>query len=371
MTATAQKPGFSSDPKTITTGNAGQASAALQVQTYCNSVLNQQSVNLKEFTNLAKYADEINSGLDGAKGHAHSYLNTIQPQIIANNANINAYYTLHNAVSTTLPSGSTEAQWIHGLSLLKQQSDGFLTDSKSMVAQLTSLHDGISNDAGNFGKVVTDLNTAVNGDNGVLSTINGELDSIQSKIDGAIAGMALSGLAIVGGVFVTAVGAIADFVTAGASTPVVVGGVALIAAGVGGEVGSAIALKNLNDEKSNLLRSKAQLTSEVKTASAMKLGYSSLATQAQTAVTAASNMSNAWNSLSADLGLLVGNLQKGITNAQQARSIWLTVANSEIQNVLTDTNIIKQQMAGVNSIVATPGQTVGDAIVAAVEKKAA
>ncbi|MEL6311199.1 MAG: hypothetical protein AAFQ17_02355, partial [Pseudomonadota bacterium] len=163
----------------------------------------------------------------------------------------------------------------------------------------------------------------------------------------------------------------ADFVTAGASTPVVVGGVALIAAGVGGEVGSAIALKNLNDEKSNLLRSKAQLTSEVKTASAMKLGYSSLATQAQTAVTAASNMSNAWNSLSADLGLLVGNLQKGITNAQQARSIWLTVANSEIQNVLTDTNIIKQQMAGVNSIVATPGQTVGDAIVAAVEKKAA
>ena len=46
----------------------------------------------------------------------------------------------------------------------------------------------------------------------------------QGKIDGLIAGAALSGLAIVGGVFVAAVGGIAEFVTAGTSTVLVIAG---------------------------------------------------------------------------------------------------------------------------------------------------
>jgi predicted transcriptional regulator len=81
-------------------------------------------------------------------------------------------------------------------------------------------------------------------------------------------------------------------------------------------------------------------------------------------------MENAWNSLSSDLGNLISVLNTGIKSADQVRTLWLAASNTEIQTVLNDVNTIKGQMAGVTSIVASPGQTVGDAIVAAVQSSA-
>ena len=47
--------------------NKGQASQALIIQTYANSVLAQPKVNFKGFKTLAQYQKEINSGLKTAK----------------------------------------------------------------------------------------------------------------------------------------------------------------------------------------------------------------------------------------------------------------------------------------------------------------
>jgi len=356
--------------KGINTANKAQASQALIIQVYANSVDEQPTVDFSGEPHLSTYQTQINDGLATAQKHANNYLNDIQPSIIQNIANIGNYYALHNAVATTLPEGSTEAQWIESLSALKNQSVSYKTDANGVVASLQTLHDNLTTDTASFSTTVSELNSAVNGDNGILKADDKELSSIQGKIDGAIAGIVTSGLAIVGGSFMIAVGGIADFVTAGTTTPLVVGGIGVVSAGIGGEVASAITLKSLNDEKAKLLTEKSTLTAEVKLATGVSSAYQSLSNQIKNAVEAATQMENAWEFLSSDLGTMISDLKNGIQSVGQIRTIFLTAANTEVQTVITDIDTIKGQMAGVTTIVAQPGQTVGEALVAAAKKSA-
>ena len=351
----------------INTANKTQSSQALTIQNYANSVTEQPNVDFSGLPTLGKYEASINSGLKTAQTHANTYLNVIQPSIITNIANISNYYALHNAVATTLPAGSTQAEWIQALTALEDQSKTYQIAANGVVAQLISLHSDLTTDSADFTTVVTELNAAVNGDNGVLDSVNSQLSTIQGQIDGAIAGTVLSGIAIAGGVFMIAVGAVTDFVTAGASTPLVLGGIAVVAAGVGGEVAAAVTLENLNNEKAKLLTEEANLTAEVKLATSISGGYQSLSGQVGNAVKAASGMQNAWEALSADLGSMINDLNQGIKSTGEIQTIFLTAANTTIQTVLTDTQTIKAQMAGVDNIVAKPGQTVGEAIVDAAQ----
>lgn len=354
----------------ISTANLTQSSQALIIQAYANSINEQPTVDFSGEPHLATYQTQIKTGLATAKTHANTYLNVIKPNIITNITNIDNYYALNNAVATTLPVGSTEAQWVADLTQLQIRSAQYQTAANGVVTSLQTLHDNLTTDAASFAKTVSDLNTAVNGDNGILDADNKELSSIQGKIDGAIAGTVLSGLAIVGGSFMIAVGGIADFVTAGTTTPLVVGGIGIVAGGISGEVASAISLKNLNDEKADLLSQEAKLTDEVKLATGISSGYQSLLNQVKGAVDAATQMENAWEFLSSDLGNMISDLQNGVQNAGQIRTLFLTAANTEVQTVIADIRTIKGQMDGVTVIVAPVGQTVGEALVAAAQQSA-
>lgn len=356
--------------KKMIEANTNQSSQGLLVEKYCLSVLEQPKVDLEAFKNLKKFETQINDGLTLAQSHSNNYLNSLQPLIIRNIANIGAYYNLHNAVATTLPPGATDKEWVESLNALKDQSQQYQTHASDIARKIGLFRDAVTVDSAAFSKIVVGLNAAVEGDGGVLSDINTELSTIQGKIDGAIAGIVLSGLAIVGGVFVTAVGAVADFVTAGASTPLVVGGIAIIAAGVGGEVASALILKGLNEAKAGLLQDKADLKAEVKLALGISSGYASLGSQAKTAATAATQMQNAWTFLESDLGAMISDLEKGVVNAGQLRTIFLTAANSEIKTVMSDITTIKHQMSGVRSVPVPAGRNVGDAILEAAKQAA-
>lgn len=343
----------------IDKASKAQTSQGALLQTYCNSVLAQPEVDFKETPNLVKYQKGINDGLGIAKGHANEYLNKIQPLIFSNIANISNYYALHNAVATTLPPGSTERQWVEQLNILKDQSIQFHYDANNVITQLQTLHQNLGVDTASFAKIVSDLNGAVNGDNGVLQSIDGQLGKLQGDIDGAIAGIALSGLAILGGVFLTALGAIGEIFTGGAATALVVGGIGLVVVGVGGEVASAVMLQKLNEAKADLLKNKASLKNEVKLALGMSSAYGSLKGQSLAAMNAATQMGNAWQFLSGDLSNLISDLEKGITSADKVRMLFLTAANSVIKDVANDTNIIKGQMAGVKGFKTPKGEYVG------------
>ncbi len=356
--------------KAIGSANLAQTGQALIIQNYANSVNEQPPVDFSGDAKLAAFQTQINAGLTTAQGHANTYLKTIQPAVIQNIADIGNYYAINNAVLTTLPVGSTDQQWVEALTALQIQSAQNQRAANGVTTSLQTLVGALTADTTSFATTVSELNAAVNGDHGVLTSINGQLSTIQGQIDGAIAGTVVSGLTIVGGGFLIAVGSVAEFVTAGTSTSLVLAGVGIAAAGVGGEVASAITLKNLNDEKANLLTEEANLTAEVKLATGISNGYQSLGNQVTAAVTAATQMENAWSSLSADLGAMISDLQNGVTNAGTLRTIFLTAANTEVQTVITDITTIKGQLAGVTNIVAAPGQTVGEALVAAAQAQA-
>ena len=81
------------------------------------------------------------------------------------------------------------------------------------------------------------------------------------------------GLLVIGGAFVTAIGAVADFVTAGTSTPVVIGGVAMMVAGAGGITAGAIVLHNSLGARQDLYQKRSSLNSEVLIATQIGNGY--------------------------------------------------------------------------------------------------
>jgi hypothetical protein len=351
----------------IDTASKQQSSQALIVQGYALSVLQQPNVDFSGFPKLKANQDEMNAGIASAKGNANLYLNTILPNMITTIANIDAYFQTQNALATALAPGTDVQTAIALIRAVQEQAQTFQAQSNGVVTSLQSLRTGISTDASNFNSYVTKLNAAVNGDNGVLSSINDQLGSIDGKIAGAAVGVALSGLAIAGGVFMVLVGSIAEFVTAGTSTPLVVAGVGVIAAGVGGEVGASIALANLLQLKGDLLSQKSQLTSEVNLATGISSGFKSLADGATAAVQATQEMANAWSLLGDDLGSLVNSLTKGQTTVDALRTLFVTAAQGNVKTVQQDVITIKGQLTGVQTKI-NPNAPVSQAITDQVAK---
>ncbi|WP_394750816.1 HBL/NHE enterotoxin family protein [Spongiimicrobium salis] len=325
-----------------------QVSQGLTIQTYCNSVLTQPTVDFKKLPHLASFQKEINTGLATAQKHSNHYLNVIQPSIIKNISNIDNYYSLYGNVPIACPKGSSKKTWLGILKALQQAAITYEAESNGIVNELSTLNSNLGKDAATFTDIVTKLNAAVGGDNGVLKDLSSSADKIDGQIAGAISGTVLSGLAIVGGSFMIAVGGIADFVTAGTTTPLIVGGVAVLAVGIGGEVASAITLANLYKEKAALLQEKSSLKHEVNLALGISSAYSQMSNQLKSSMTAATQMKNAWGSLSADLGNMAADLHKGITSTDALRSLFLTGAHQTVPKIQSDIQTIKAQMAGVN-----------------------
>ena len=230
----------SATTKQMNDANTSQASQGLTLQAYCNSVAQQPLVDFGEEQSLKTYQTKINDGLTTAQEHVTNYLNVLQPLIITNMSNIENYYAINSAVPATLPSGSTTAEWIAALNTLATQGTSYQQAASDTAQQLDVFAKQLDIDVTSFSTTVSDLNNAVLGDNGVLDSINGQLKTLQSQIDGEIAGVTLSALAIAGGTFMICVGGITDFVTAGTTTPLVVGGIGMLAGGVAGEIGTAI-----------------------------------------------------------------------------------------------------------------------------------
>lgn len=345
-------------------------SQGLILQTYCNSVLIQPSVDFTGFDNLTKYQTGINDGLATAKLHATDYLNNIQPSIVSNISNIGNYYQIYNAVPAACPSGSTVDTWLNVLRTLQTQATTYQATSQGIVTSLGTLNSNLGTDTASFATTVSNLNAAVNGDQGVMQSISDNINTIDGQIAGCIAGTALSALAIVGGGFMIAVGGIAEFVTAGTSTALVLGGVAVVATGIGGEVASAVTLSNLYKEKAGMLQQKAVLTSEVNLSLGISSSYSQLKDQGVASMNAATQMQNAWTSLSSDLGNMASDLQKGILSTDTLRTLWLNGANNLVPTILTDISTIKAQMAGV-SVANAGSQDLGTYVLEQAHKNAA
>lgn len=348
---------MSTNPNTaataVDTAAKGQSSNALIVQNYCLSALAQPNVDLGGSAGLVKYQDEINKALSGAKDSAHKYLNVVLPHAIVTIANIDAYFSTQNALAEALQPNTPAQTAIALLSAVQDQATTFKTQAAGVTSDLQALRDQFNRTSADMTKSANDLSIAVDGDNGVLKSIDSQLSDIDGKINGAITGVVLSSLAIVGGVIMIGVGALAEAVTGGLATALIVGGIAVAAVGVGGEVGSSIMLAKLLDMKSGLLNEQARLNSEVTLAAGLSSGLKGLSSSAGNAATAAQSMANAWGLLGDDLGNLITDLNSGKTTVDALRTLFTIAAQNQVKVVQGDVTTIRAQLAGVNPTVDT------------------
>lgn len=347
----------------INVANKSQSSAALVIQTYCNNTLEQSQVDFSHDQSLEQYQTQINSSLATAQQHANYYLNTLQDSIISNISNIISYYNLHKAVSVTVPEGATEQQWIDAISALVQESTNYENVSSDLANNIKAFYDELTQDSQNYSSIVTNLNAAVDGDNGVLAQERSQISSLNEKIRGEEAGIALSAITVIGGIISIIIGSIGSVLTGGVtSTPLIISGGIAVAAGLGGEAASITELVIDMNEKGALLSTESHLKAEVKMANVISSAYDTLRNSVDSAVTASESMSNVWENLNSDLSNLIVDLNSGLMTADEVRTIFLTASNSEIQQVIEDTENIKTQLDGVNVVIAQPGQNLEDLV---------
>ncbi|MEV6909755.1 HBL/NHE enterotoxin family protein [Amycolatopsis sp. NPDC051071] len=344
------------------------ASNAVVVQSYALSAMNQPNVDFHEFKKLLPLQVKINNSVGVAKDSAHLYLNTVLPQAIKTIADIELYFQLHNALADSLQPGTSAQQAIALLKIVQEQAVEFQGQAGAVATQLQTLRDGFTTNSAAFNEYSRDLAAIVDGDHGVLKSLDDQLSGIDGKIGGAITGVVLSGLAIAGGVLMVGVGALAEPVTGGLSTALIIGGVAVAAAGIGGEVAASLTLAKLLDLKSNLLQEKAKLKAETTLAAGLRSGLGNLATAASSAATATQGMVNAWSLLGDDLGGLAKDVQKGQTTVDGLRLLFTHAAENAVKTTQQDIAIIKGQLTGVRTSVdtkATPGDLIRSHVAAA------
>lgn len=336
--------------------NTSQMSQGLILQTYFNSVLQQPKINLRGVESMKALEIQINKELGDASVTANYYLNTLQSEIINNSASFQSFLALNAAVSTALPQGATTEQWIRTLQAVADEAIGYQKQSETTRNNIMEVHGKIAYQSQFLSETVSEFNVAVKGDNGLLDSVNQGIADLNRQVAGIISSIVLGALLTAAGAIVTAIGAISNFVTAGTSTSLVVGGVALMTAGAATAGGTAYALSDAYRAQSELYNTQSRLAVEVNLANALSNQFSLLQSQASQSVTAATQMSAAWQSLIGSTENYINNLKQGTISPDVLRTLYLQTANNTIPVLDSEISVIRQQMSGV-SILSVPTGT--------------
>lgn len=332
------------------------ASAGLTVQSYCISAQQQPLFLFPE--DLKAKLPDVNTYLRTAQGNAGNYLNTIQPQIIGVIADVGAFSTQFpvfansiNGYISAWNAGSIDnkKKALAAIKVLEDTVDQKIAKVAPVCIAIGNVQQAFNGDVSNFKTASQACTDLITGDKGELQEIKAQVSSIDGKIGGAAAGVGLSGLAIIGGVFMILVGSIATFFTAGTSTPLVVAGGILTATGAAGMVASSVVLAGLIKEKGDLLRREATLNSYAALMEGCKSNMNLLYTGAQDATAKLTTMKTSWEFLSSDLK----KVKEALDGAQQYSELpfivqdFFATAEKQWKDVGKDIDAIKGQMAGV------------------------
>lgn len=349
------------------------ASSGLVVQGYCTQIMQQPSFVIPNTDTLKNFPD-INGNLTIARGNASYYLNTVQPMIIGVISETRAYSQQFKGFQPLIiqrlddwKNGSTQGRTdaLALINQLKNDVDLKTASAKKVADEIGNFRTKLNGDISNFNTAITQATTLIqgtDGDGGALASLNDQLSDLDGKIAGASVGVALSGLTIIGGGLLIATGAIATFITAGTSAPMVAAGVAIVVVGAAGLTASSIVLANLISTKSNLLQQKQQLKDSVTFLTGLKSSLDPLNNLAQNASNEVNNMYNAWTFLGKNLGQVSSSLENADKYSQLPITVqaYLNTAYGQWDAVDQSIETIQNQMTGVT--VETPKDANGNPV---------
>ncbi|MBD2291876.1 HBL/NHE enterotoxin family protein [Microcystis wesenbergii FACHB-1317] len=363
----------SSDIQDLNSKVQASASSGLVVQGYCTQIMQQPSFVIPNTDTLKNFPD-INGNLTIARGNASYYLNTVQPMIIGVISETRAYSQQFKGFQPLIiqrlddwKNGSTQGRTdaLALINQLKNDVDLKTASAKKVADEIGNFRTKLNGDISNFNTAITQATTLIqgtDGDGGALASLNDQLSDLDGKIAGASVGVALSGLTIIGGGLLIATGAIATFITAGTSAPMVAAGVAIVVVGAAGLTASSIVLANLISTKSNLLQQKQQLKDSVTFLTGLKSSLDPLNNLAQNASNEVNNMYNAWTFLGKNLGQVSSSLENADKYSQLPITVqaYLNTAYGQWDAVDQSIETIQNQMTGVT--VETPKDANGNLV---------
>jgi non-hemolytic enterotoxin B/C len=342
----------------LTDAVQGSASAGLIVQTYANTILQQPDIPLPADL-LAKIPVDV--FLKTARTHADNYLNNIQPGIIKTIQDVNGYSSQFSSFNNLI--GQSIDTWKMGnnlsakqeaLELLKQLQIGLTSKQNNVILigkDLGRLLTDLNGDVANFNTAVATADIEIGADSKAIHDLDDTISSFDSKIAGAASGVAISGLVAIGGGLLIVVGAGLTPFTAGASTGLIFAGAAVVVVGAGGLTASSVVLSSLISGKSDAVRLKAVLNSDLNALHLLKPAMVNLQSSASNAIVQVNNMANAWSILGGNLNNVIGSINDAQTYSDLPVIVqaYLNTANSQWADVKTVVQTINQQMTGVQT----------------------
>jgi len=324
-----------------------QSALGLILQAHCMTVEKQLPVNIASASDKLKPIQELaNNRLGLAQDRSRKYLNVLQPGMVAAATGIQEYFLLHSEISREFQNAPSRQDALALLRALQEQTQGFQVRSIGLRDELNVLRGGLADDAAVFQRVTLDLQTLLNGNEGVLKDINEQLAGIDGKIAGLAVGIALGGLAVIAGGLMFVIGAFGTVFTGGAAVALCVGGGAVAAAGVATVVGSSIGMAGLLNMKSDLLMRQATISAETTLVNSLATNFGTLQVSASNAQGAAQSMANAWTTMGDHLGSLYQQLDKGKTDVQALARVFLRAADGSVKLVLADADTILRNLGG-------------------------
>jgi Bacillus haemolytic enterotoxin (HBL) len=319
------------------------SAGSLIIQTYALGVTKQSKANFGD-ANLKTLEERINRTLSDAKAASNDYLNNVQPKAISLIVNVGSYFTLEDVFAELLNnSNSLDPQKISKLiTRLSTDVEMFAKSASVLATDLNRIRGKFSDNSGEFGTYAAELHSKVDGDKGLLKSLEGELKIVENDISGQILGAVGSGLTIASGVALIIIGSCTTIFTGGLSTVAVIGGSALLMGGVAGAVASGTSLAASYDQKRTILEKKVRITNEVKLAELFASGMSSLTEQAEKAAEETQNLANSWNILKSKLDTVKTRLEGGGKNVMDdTRELYLHAVEKERKKVMTQVDIIQ------------------------------
>ncbi|MFG2638674.1 HBL/NHE enterotoxin family protein [Streptomyces sp. NPDC048362] len=290
----------STDPVQDSTIKAETHGTHLQViQAYALSLERQPLVDFGSggIPGLDATTAQINGYLTAAKSNASIFLNRTVPDAVMVLADVKELAQTYEALTAAVTPATPLADVKNILAYFREVVSGYQQRAASVNEAMAKARETFSTDAANMTSGVNALNAAIGGSEGILKSIDDQVDKLNSEINAAIGGLVASVIGIIGGAIMIAVGAVGSVVTGGAATALIVAGVAVAAAGVGGTVGSSLAISKGNEQKNALIMQKATINTQLQTALKLKDGLGAIGMQAANAATATQGMVSAWTVL--------------------------------------------------------------------------
>lgn len=347
------KPNTSLVPQ-METSIRGQAGQALIVQAHALTIERQPMVDfgtlLQTQSRLVPVQEGINKVLLSSKTNATLYLDDLQPAMINTIGRADRYFNIQLGLTSLIKSKAEKSVIIRSLQAAEDKALGFKSEADDVARRLDVLRKTLSDNGAEFQRQKQTLLVITEASDGVMKDLDRQMADIDGKMGGLIAGAVISGLAVIGGVILIAVGSIAGFVTAGTSVPLAVLGGTILVGGIAGTVGTGLGMGALAKQRADLLMQKTGLAEEVKFARTLQSTLTTLTDSAGTAAQAAQDMSNTWTMMSGHLNNLADDLSTGRIEYDDLLELFVIAAEGDVKDVKNDIRLIQHQLAGTSTI---------------------